>query len=217
LQSCPDYRPIQYGNRIGCGLYVQFFKADGTLALKEGKSTGFFPGGASPDAGPAVCFVKCGEWGYELRSDDCEQRVREVIGSHEGDWAHATCTTNRSRRHDRLVDWKDWPAAVFCRLGRAGPRQRQKGLERMADTQRKPPARETTPVCSSAATRFPSHRDQRKMNWERRGRKAPFYIPSPVPRSPGTPRHRGEPTLLPRPERGARASAGGRNRCGGSV
>jgi hypothetical protein len=58
----PDFSMIQYGEGIGCGLYVQMLKADGTEATKDGKPTGYFPGGAPPSTSPAQCLAKCDEW-----------------------------------------------------------------------------------------------------------------------------------------------------------
>lgn len=58
----PDFSTIRYGGDIGCGLYVQFFKADGTEAVKDGKSAAFFPGGAPPNTSRDACLAKCDQW-----------------------------------------------------------------------------------------------------------------------------------------------------------
>jgi hypothetical protein len=62
LAAEPDFSAIQYGDGLGCGLYVQFLKADGKEALKDGKPTGFFPAGAPPATSPEACTAKCREW-----------------------------------------------------------------------------------------------------------------------------------------------------------
>ena len=58
----PDFSMIKYGDGIGCGLYVRMLKADGTEATKDGKPTGYFPGGAPPSTSPSQCLAKCDEW-----------------------------------------------------------------------------------------------------------------------------------------------------------
>ena len=58
----PDWTPIQYPDGVGCGLYVQFFTADGWEPAVNGKPSAFFPGGAPPSTTNAECLAKCHEW-----------------------------------------------------------------------------------------------------------------------------------------------------------
>ena len=58
----PDWSPIEYPDGAGCGLYVQFFTADGWEPLVNGKPTGFFPGGAPPSTSEPECLAKCRDW-----------------------------------------------------------------------------------------------------------------------------------------------------------
>ena len=58
----PDWTPIEYPDGAGCGLYVQFFTADGWEPLMNGKPTGFFPGGAPPSTSEPECLARCRDW-----------------------------------------------------------------------------------------------------------------------------------------------------------
>jgi hypothetical protein len=58
----PDWSAIQYGDGVGCGLHVQFFRADGSEAMASGKPTAFFPGGAPSATGETDCRRRCREW-----------------------------------------------------------------------------------------------------------------------------------------------------------
>jgi len=58
----PDWTPIEYPEGVGCGLYVQFFTADGWEPPVNGKSSAFFPGGAPPSTSEPECLAKCREW-----------------------------------------------------------------------------------------------------------------------------------------------------------
>jgi hypothetical protein len=58
----PDWTPIEYPNGTGCGLYVQFFTADGWEPPLNGTSSAFFPGGAPPTTSEPECLAKCRQW-----------------------------------------------------------------------------------------------------------------------------------------------------------
>ena len=58
----PDWTAIQYGDGVGCGLFVQFFAANGTEPTVGGRPTAFFPGGAPPSTSESDCLGKCREW-----------------------------------------------------------------------------------------------------------------------------------------------------------
>lgn len=58
----PDWTPIDYPDGTGCGLYVQFFTADGWEPLVNGKPSAFFPGGAPPGTSEADCLARCERW-----------------------------------------------------------------------------------------------------------------------------------------------------------
>jgi hypothetical protein len=58
----PDWTAIQYGDGVGCGLFVQFFVASGTEPTVGGRPTAFFPGGAPPSTSESDCLGKCREW-----------------------------------------------------------------------------------------------------------------------------------------------------------
>jgi hypothetical protein len=58
----PDWTAIQYSDGVGCGLFVQFFAADGTEPTVRGRPTAFFPGGAPPSTSESDCLGKCREW-----------------------------------------------------------------------------------------------------------------------------------------------------------
>lgn len=58
----PDWTAIQYGDGVGCGLFVQFFAANGTEPTVGGKPTALFPGGAPPSTSESDCLGKCREW-----------------------------------------------------------------------------------------------------------------------------------------------------------
>jgi hypothetical protein len=58
----PDWTPIEYPDGTGCGLYVQFFTADGWEPPRDGKSSAFFPGGAPPTTPEPECLAKCRDW-----------------------------------------------------------------------------------------------------------------------------------------------------------
>jgi hypothetical protein len=78
--SEPDFSMIRYGNQIGCGLYVQFFKADGAEATKDGQSLAFFPGGAPPNTSPSACLAKCGEWATSSMVKDLKAVFSKTLG-----------------------------------------------------------------------------------------------------------------------------------------
>ena len=58
----PDWTPIEYPGGTGCGLYVQFFTADGWEPPVNGKTSAFFPGGAPPSTSETECLARCREW-----------------------------------------------------------------------------------------------------------------------------------------------------------
>jgi hypothetical protein len=76
----PDFSMIEYGEGVGCGLYVQFFKADGTEATKEGKPLAFFPGGAPPSTNPSSCLAKCDEWAGSSLVKDTRTILGKTLG-----------------------------------------------------------------------------------------------------------------------------------------
>ena len=76
----PDFSMIQYAEGVGCGLYVQFFKADGTEATKDGKPLGFFPGGAPPSTNPSSCLAKCDEWAGSSFVKDTRTMLGKTLG-----------------------------------------------------------------------------------------------------------------------------------------
>jgi len=63
----PDWKPLQYPDGVGCGLYVQFFTADGWEPIVNGKRVGLFAGSAPPSTSEADCVAKCGEWAASPR------------------------------------------------------------------------------------------------------------------------------------------------------
>ena len=58
----PDWTPIEYPDGPGCGLHVQFFAADGSEPVVNGKRTACIPVGAPPSTSESECLARCGEW-----------------------------------------------------------------------------------------------------------------------------------------------------------
>ena len=58
----PDWTAIEYPGGTGCGLYVQFFTADGWEPAVNGTPSAFFPGGAPPSTSEPECLAKCRDW-----------------------------------------------------------------------------------------------------------------------------------------------------------
>ncbi len=58
----PSWTALEYAAGVGCGLFVQFFTADGSEPTVDGRLTGFFPRGAPPSTSPSECLSRCRQW-----------------------------------------------------------------------------------------------------------------------------------------------------------